>query len=38
MYHVTSLPNSFLIVNGELSTQPLTGSDGLRRELARLLK
>ena len=37
-YHVTSLPNSFLIVNGELSAQPVTGVDGLRKELARWLK
>ena len=38
MYHVTSLPNSFLIVDGELSTTAITGSDGLRKELARWLK
>ena len=37
-YNVTSLPNSFLIVNGELNTTPISGMDGLRRELGRLLR
>ncbi|MCR4860118.1 MAG: AhpC/TSA family protein [Bacteroidales bacterium] len=37
-YNVTSLPNSFLIVDGQLSTTPISGTDGLRRELGRLLR
>lgn len=37
-YNVTSLPNSFLIVNGEFHTQPVDGVDGLRKELPRLLR
>jgi hypothetical protein len=37
-YNVKSLPNSFLIVNGELNTTPITGTDGMRRELGRLLR
>lgn len=37
-YNVTSLPNSFLIVDGELNSTPISGIDGLRRELGRLLK
>lgn len=37
-YNVASLPNSFLIVNGELNTTPITGTDGMRRELGRLLR
>jgi len=37
-YNVTALPNSFLIVNGELNATPLSGVDGLRRELARWLR
>ena len=37
-YNVTTLPNSFLIVNGELNSTPIKGVDGLRRELGRLLK
>ena len=37
-YNVKDLPNSFLIVNGELNTTPITGTDGMRRELGRLLR
>ena len=38
-YNVTSLPNSFLIINGELNSTPITGGvDGLRKELGRLLR
>ena len=37
-YNVTSLPNSFLIVNGELSAKPISGIDALRKELARVLR
>jgi hypothetical protein len=37
-YGVTEVPNSFLIVNGELSSKPISGVDALRKELARLLK
>ena len=37
-YHVASLPNSFLIVDGELNTMPIVGTDGLRAELARRLR
>ena len=37
-YSVTSVPNSFLIVNGELNTKPISGVDGLRRELSNLLR
>jgi len=37
-YGVTEVPNSFLIINGELNTKPIGGMDGLRKELARLLK
>ena len=37
-YGVASVPNSFLIIDGELNTKPITGLDGLRKELARLLR
>ncbi len=37
-YNVTELPTSFLIVNGEISTTPVKGVDGLRKELAKLLR
>ena len=37
-YSVDSVPNSFLIVNGELNTKPISGLEGLRRELANLLR
>ena len=38
-YNVTSLPDSFLIVDGELNSTPINGGvDGLRKELRRLLK
>lgn len=38
-YGVTELPNSFLIVNGELNTDPVgAGPDGLRKTLAKLLR
>ena len=37
-YHVTALPNSLLIVDGELNTKPLSGADALRKELSRLLR
>jgi len=37
-YNVTTVPNSFLIVDGELNTKPISGLEGLRRELANLLR
>ena len=37
-YNITDLPTSFLIVNGEISTTPVKGVDGLQKELAKLLK
>lgn len=38
-YGVSSLPSAFLIVNGELNTDPLpTGADGLRKMLAKTLR
>ena len=37
-YNITDLPTSFLIVNGEISTTPIGGVDGLQKELARLLR
>ena len=37
-YRVTELPASFLIVDGEISTRPVSGADGLQKELARLLR
>lgn len=37
-YNITDLPTSFLIVNGEISTTPIKGVDGLQKELAKLLK
>lgn len=37
-YNVTSLPNSFLIVDGELSTTPISGIDALRKELSKMLR
>ena len=37
-YNITDLPTSFLIVNGEISTTPVKGVDGLRKELAKLLR
>lgn len=37
-YGVTDLPYSFLIVDGELNTEPVGGIEGLRRELGRLLR
>jgi len=37
-YNITELPTSFLIVNGEVSTTPVSGADGLRKELAKLLR
>lgn len=36
-YGVTSLPNSLLIINGELSTEPVKGAAGLRKVLDREL-
>ena len=38
MYHVAALPTSFLIADGELNVLPISGIDGLRKELARWLK
>lgn len=37
-YNVASLPNSLLIVNGELNTTPIKGIDGLRKELDKILR
>ena len=37
-YNITDLPTSFLIVNGEISTTPIGGVEGLQKELARLLR
>ena len=37
-YNVSSLPYFFLIVDGEIYTTPVRGTDGLRKELAKLLK
>lgn len=37
-YGVSEVPNSFLIIDGELNTKPIGGLDGLRKELSRLLK
>ena len=38
-YGVTQLPDSFLIVDGELNTTPIApGADGLRKTLAKLLR
>lgn len=38
-YNVTSLPYSFLIIDGEINTKPVSGGvEGLRKELARLLR
>jgi hypothetical protein len=37
-YNITDLPTSFLIVNGEISTTPVNGVDGLQKELAKLLR
>jgi len=37
-YNVSTFPGSYLIVNGELYTENLSGTDGLRRELRRLLR
>ena len=37
-YNVTAVPNSFLIIDGELNTKPIGGLDGLRRELSRVLR
>jgi hypothetical protein len=38
-YGVTQLPDSFLIINGELNTTPITGGvEGLRKTLAKVLR
>ena len=38
-YGVAQLPDSFLIINGELNTTPISGgADGLRKALAKQLK
>ncbi len=37
-YGVTSLPNSVLIINGQLSTTPVKGAAGLRKVLDRELR
>ena len=37
-YNVDTLPYSFLIIDGELNTKPVGGLEGLRKELARLLR
>lgn len=37
-YGVTSLPNSLLIVDGQLSTEPVKGAAGLRKVLDRELR
>jgi hypothetical protein len=38
-YNVSDLPDSFLIINGELNTAPVSGgADGLRRMLSKLLR
>ena len=38
LYRVSKLPTSYLIVNGEMSTTPLSGNDALRKELRRVLR
>lgn len=38
-YNVSSLPYSFLIIDGEINTKPIDGGiEGLRKELGRLLR
>ena len=37
-YGVDQVPNSFLIIDGELNTSPISGFDGLRKELAKRLR
>ncbi len=37
-YNVSSLPTSILIVDGEISTTKITGAEGLRKELGRVLR
>lgn len=37
-YNITELPTSFLIVNGEISSTPISGAAGLQKELAKLLR
>ena len=37
-YNVTAVPNSFLIIDGELNTKPIGGLEGLRKELSRILR
>ncbi len=38
LYNVSETPASFLLVDGEMSTAAIKGSDGLRKELQRILK
>lgn len=38
LYNVTSLPNSFLIVDGDLYSESVSGEDGLRKVLDKVLK
>ncbi len=37
-YNVQKVPDSFLIIDGELNTKPIDGFEGFRKELARLLR
>ncbi|MBR6183138.1 AhpC/TSA family protein [Bacteroidales bacterium WCE2004] len=37
-YNVQNVPDSFLIIDGELNTKPIDGFEGFRKELARLLR
>lgn len=38
IYNVASVPASFIIANGAIVPGPISGTDGLRKELAKLLK
>ena len=38
LYNVSSLPNSFLIVDGELYSESVSGENGLRKVLDKVLK
>lgn len=38
LYNITNLPASFLIVDEELQNVSISGADGLRKELGRLLR
>ena len=38
LYNISTLPQSFLIVDGHIYDKPLTGDDAIRRELDRVLR